>query len=103
MTEIKYDGSFIQVVKEGNWEYVTRKVGKKAVVVVPVQSNCIWLLDEYRVPFGDRVLGLPAGLVGDISQGEDVFSAARRELVEETGMQANSRSEEHTSELQSLQ
>jgi ADP-ribose pyrophosphatase len=40
------------------------------------------------VPLGRRCLELPAGLVGDESEGEPVEPAAIRELEEETGYRA---------------
>ena len=43
------------------------------------------LISEFRKPLQKRVLGLPAGLVGDKNLGEGIFDGARRELLEETG------------------
>jgi len=36
-----------------------------------------------------RVIGLPAGLVGDHDSDEGIFDGARRELLEETGYRAD--------------
>ena len=46
------------------------------------------LVEQYRVPLGARCLELPAGLVGDEEEGEEVEAAAIRELEEETGYRA---------------
>lgn len=85
--EIIHDGKYIQLVKNGTWEYVKRKGSGDAVVIVPVDGDQVILLSEYRVPLGGRELGFPAGLVED---DEDIFASARREMVEETGMLPNS-------------
>lgn len=92
MSEVKYDGKYIQVLQEKNWEYVSRKSVKEAVIIAPLKKDAdgryyLILISEYRVPLGKRELGFPAGLVGDQAgkEKEDIFAAARREMVEETG------------------
>src|SRR3546814_1825121 len=76
-----------------------------------VDDGHVLLVEQYRVPLGRNCIELPAGLVGDEDENESVESSAARELEEETGYRAGSvevlgefasRSEEHTSELQSL-
>jgi ADP-ribose pyrophosphatase len=47
------------------------------------------LVEQYRVPLQARCLELPAGLVGDETEGEDVATSAARELEEETGYRAD--------------
>ena len=50
----------------------------------------VLLVEQYRVPLGQRSLELPAGLIGDDDGGEDEdpLTAAERELEEETGYTA---------------
>jgi len=56
-----------------------------AVVIVPfhIGENKMVVTREYRVPLNDYEYGFPAGLV---DSGESVEQAARRELMEETGL-----------------
>ena len=90
MREIKYDGQYLQIAKIDNWEYVTRKNANGAVIIIPVDGQELVMIKEFRVPLQCRVLGFPAGLVGDKASNEDVFAAARREMVEEVGLLPNS-------------
>ena len=46
------------------------------------------LVEQYRVPLGRNCIELPAGLIGDETEGEDPLEAAGRELEEETGYRA---------------
>jgi ADP-ribose pyrophosphatase len=59
-------------------------------VLVPVtDAGELVLVEQYRIPVKSRVLELPAGLVGDSGKFEEDFkTAARRELLEETGYKA---------------
>jgi ADP-ribose pyrophosphatase len=60
-----------------------------AVLIVPVlrmegQPARLVLIKEFRVPVGDYVYGLPAGL---LEPGESLEAAVRREMAEETGLE----------------
>jgi ADP-ribose pyrophosphatase len=77
------------------WQTVSRAAEPKcitgeyntpdAVVIVPFHTAAAKLVitREFRVPLGDYEYGFPAGLVDN---GETIAQAARRELMEETGL-----------------
>lgn len=82
----------------GRWVFASRKKeaysgrSSDAVIIVPVLRNPgeparLVLIREFRVPVGDYVIGLPAGL---IDPGEDVEQTVRREIHEETGLEVAS-------------
>ncbi|OHC90110.1 MAG: NUDIX hydrolase [Sphingomonadales bacterium GWF1_63_6] len=83
--ELMWQGRFITAKKRGKWEYVGRARGIQAAVILAIDDGHILLVDQYRVPLGQRCIELPAGLVGDEAAGEDSSIAAARELEEETG------------------
>lgn len=84
--ETVWQGKFIAAKKQGRWEYVARARGIRAAVIVAIDDDGhLILVEQYRVPLGRACLELPAGLVGDESDGEAVETAAARELEEETG------------------
>ncbi len=83
--ELMWHGRFITAKKRGKWEYVGRARGIQAAVILAIDDGHILLVDQYRVPLGQRCIELPAGLVGDEAAGEDPSIAAARELEEETG------------------
>ena len=58
--------------------------GGAAVVVIDDQER-VCLVKQYRHAIGDSIWEIPAG---KLDQGEDPLTAARRELIEETGVQA---------------
>ncbi len=73
----------------GQWEYVKRTRGIQAAVILALTAaHEIVLVEQYRPPLGRPCIELPAGLVGDETEGEAVFASARRELHEETGFEA---------------
>ncbi len=83
--EVRWQGKFIAAKQRGKWEYVGRTKGIRAAVIVAVDDGHILLVEQYRVPLGSLCLELPAGLVGDLEDGETVEASAARELEEETG------------------
>jgi ADP-ribose pyrophosphatase len=83
--EVVWAGRFITAKKKGKWEYVSRARGISAGVIVAIDDGHVILVEQYRVPLGKPCLELPAGLIGDETEGEAVELAAARELEEETG------------------
>ena len=87
--ETVWEGRFLAARRRGKWEYVSRTRGVHAAVILAVDDGHIILVEQYRVPLGRNCLELPAGLVGDETQGEEAEAAAIRELEEETGYRAS--------------
>src|SRR5271170_4183678 len=88
---VQWEGKFLRVLKSGRWEYADRVNSNGAVVIVPVTDDGkLVLIEQYRIPVGQRVIELPAGLAGDLpdAETEAMATAARRELLEETGYEA---------------
>ena len=59
------------------------EVKSHAVSIFGMYEDKIVLVKQYRYPIGDYIYELPAGLVDD---DEDVLTAAKREMFEETGL-----------------
>ncbi len=83
--ETLWEGRYIAAKRRGKWEYVSRTEGVSAAVILAVDEGHVLLVEQYRVPLGRPCLELPAGLIGDETQGEAAADAAARELEEETG------------------
>lgn len=83
-------GRFLRLVAAaGGWEYVERTRGTTPVGIVALTpENKVLLIQQFRVPVGAEVIEIPAGLVGDEEAGESWEVAAKRELIEETGWEA---------------
>lgn len=87
--ETVWEGRYIKAITQGGWEYVARRRGIQAAVIVAIDdADRVILVEQYRVPLGCRCLELPAGLIGDETEGEAVATGAARELEEETGYRA---------------
>jgi ADP-ribose pyrophosphatase len=84
-------GRYLTLFDDDGWEYTTRHSASGVVVIVAVTpDDALVLVEQPRVAVHQRVIELPAGLVGDHQgKAEESFAdAARRELVEETGFAA---------------
>ena len=86
--ETMWQGKFIIAKREGRWEYVSRSRGIRAAVIIAIDDGHVLLVEQYRVPLKAHCIELPAGLIGDETEGEPVAAAAARELEEETGYSA---------------
>lgn len=83
-----YQGEWLCMKQRGQWEFVERVNPGGAVAMLAITAEQrLLLVEQFRVPIQRRTIELPAGLVGDMAhlRGEDLLSAARRELEEETG------------------
>jgi ADP-ribose pyrophosphatase len=91
--ETLWEGRYIAAKRRGKWEYVSRTRNISAAVILALddgpfgeaQDRHVLLVEQFRVPLGKFCLELPAGLIGDETEGEAVEAAAARELEEETG------------------
>ena len=86
-----YDGRHTRFVSLGKWEFVERKGVTGIVGIVAVtEEGKLLLVEQYRPPVGKFVIEIPAGLAGDVAgqETEQLATAARRELLEETGYEA---------------
>ena len=79
----------------GRWVFASRKAepyrdrSGDAVLIVPIlrmpgEPPRLVMVKEFRVPVGDYVHAFPAGL---LERGESIEDTARRELLEEAGME----------------
>ena len=84
-------GRYLRLVTKNQWEYCERTLGVGVVILVATIDGKLILTEQFRPSVGKMVIELPAGLVGDHqgAEAETMESAARRELLEETGYEAN--------------
>ncbi len=82
-------GRFLRLVRADGWEFVerVRATGVVAIVAVTADGELI-LTEQFRASVKGPVIDLPAGLAGDGPGTEELVTAARRELMEETGYDA---------------
>lgn len=87
--ETMCEGTYLRLVRRGSWEYAERTNAGHAVIVIALtpERNLLFV-EQFRVPMQARTIEMPAGLVGDTSDDDTLEAAARRELLEETGWQA---------------
>ena len=85
---VEWEGKYIRIVRDGTWEFVERCGGIDAVVILAEHDGKVVLIEQPRVPLGNRkCVELPAGLVGDEDE-KGVEETAIKELEEETGFTA---------------
>jgi ADP-ribose pyrophosphatase len=78
----------LQIDQEPPYDYFSLLTPPFAVCILAITPEGAYVLnEEYRHPTGRVILGCPGGF---IDPGEDSLAAARRELLEETGFQADS-------------
>lgn len=83
-----YSGKYVNLVREGRWEFCERvNATPAAMIFAYTAEGCVALVEEFRPPIGCQSICFPAGLVGD-EGAESAEAAARRELLEETGYEA---------------
>ena len=85
---VEWAGKFVVAKRRGRWEYAGRARGIRAAVILALDAGEVILVEQYRVPLGRFCLELPAGLIGDETEGEEALESAARELEEETGYRA---------------
>ena len=100
MNEILCNTQFLQLKstpsKSGKpWVYAHRPNAKDVVIVLAHTTDEVLFLIEERPPMqaenrGKYTIGLAAGLVGDERIGETIEEAIKAELLEETGLIAES-------------
>ncbi|MGD8345821.1 MAG: NUDIX hydrolase [Lysobacterales bacterium] len=89
---LHFSGRYLDLIERDGWEFVSRNNAHAVAVLCAVtRDNEIVLVEQFRRPVNERVIELPAGLVGDTGDpDEQILEAAGRELIEETGFEAGS-------------
>jgi ADP-ribose pyrophosphatase len=84
-------GKYLSLLRRANWEYAKRLNSRGVVIIAALTENHeLILVEQYRVPLSNYCIEMPAGLVGDgLDTQEDLLTAAKRELLEETGYEAS--------------
>lgn len=88
MKTILGKGKWLQLISRDTWEYVERVKGSDVAVIFAIDGDHVIFIEQYRAALDKKIIELPAGLVGDETDGEEILKAAHRELLEETGYEA---------------
>jgi ADP-ribose pyrophosphatase len=89
--KLLHAGRFLELRSAGGWEFARRANASGVVAILAISAKReILLVEQFRPPLGRFVMELPAGLAGDepLKANEPLLSAAKRELIEETGYEA---------------
>ena len=91
-SEVIFEGKIIKVTLDKalleNGKTAPREVVRHnggAGVLALTEEDEVYLVRQFRYPFGEELWELPAG---KLEAGEDALEAAKRELLEETGYEA---------------
>jgi ADP-ribose pyrophosphatase len=88
---IVYEGKFLRFCQQGHWEFAERtNTGSAVIIIARTPEDKLLFVEQFRIPLGVNSIEMPAGLVGDIDANDTLELAAKRELLEETGWQAES-------------
>jgi ADP-ribose pyrophosphatase len=90
--EILCSTKYLNLIRRGNWVYASRpNISGVVCIATLTREREIVLVEQFRPPLQANVLEFPAGLAGDVvgQEHEQLVTAARRELLEETGYQAD--------------
>lgn len=89
--DLVWSGRYISFLKQSNWEFVKRNNCTGIVIILAMtKEDRVLLVEQFRPPVCKKVIEYPAGLISDKAsfKNETVLTAARRELLEETGYKA---------------
>jgi ADP-ribose pyrophosphatase len=85
------EGKYLRLIRQGGWEFSQRAncTGIVVIIAMTVDKKVI-LIKQFRPPVNRYCIEFPAGLVNDRLHRtkESMATAARRELLEETGYKA---------------
>ncbi|MBP6626587.1 MAG: NUDIX hydrolase [Arenimonas sp.] len=85
-----HEGKYLRLVQRGHWEYAERTNAGSAVIVIALTpEDKLLFVEQFRIPMNAPTIEMPAGLVGDLDANDTMEAAAKRELLEETGWQAD--------------
>ena len=89
--EILFETRWLGLYRIGHWDFAKRPNADACVGILAVTpADEVVLVEQFRVPVHQKVIEIPAGLVGDEEEfrGEAMAATAARELLEETGYRA---------------
>lgn len=89
--EILFETRWLGLYRIGHWDFAKRPNADACVGILAVTpADEVVLVEQFRVPVQQKVIEIPAGLVGDEEEfrGEAMAETAARELLEETGYRA---------------
>lgn len=88
--EIVHEGRYLRMCHQDGWEFAERtNAGSAVIIIAKTPENTLLFVEQFRIPMGRNTIEMPAGLVGDLDAADTLELAAKRELLEETGWQAD--------------